>query len=97
MDKRKFVVAVSEKLRVSGAAAIPQDAVSKVLDAVADVAATELKKSGTVRVPGLVTFTVKDRRERIARNPRTGEECIIKAGKNVRCKPVTAFAESTLS
>lgn len=92
MDKRFFIAAVTENLRVTGAAAIPQSTVEKVLTSVVSVAQEQLKTTGKVRVPGLVNFKVSQRAERKGRNPKTGEPCVIPAGRVVRSKAVSSFA-----
>ena len=46
----------------------------------------EIKETEKVRVSGFGTFTVKERAERKARNPKTNEEIIVPAKKVVGFK-----------
>ena len=46
----------------------------------------EMKKNGKFTLPGFGTFTVKKTKARKGKNPRTGEDIKIKAGKTVRFK-----------
>jgi len=57
-------------------------AVNAVLDTIENV----LKGGESVMLPGFGSFSVKDRAERKGRNPQTGEEITIPAGKVVRFK-----------
>ena len=61
-------------------------AVTSVIDAALDAIAKAIKKAGRFQAPGLGTFTVRTRKARTGRNPRTGEAIKIKAGKSVRFK-----------
>ncbi len=49
------------------------------VDTVIDAIKGSLAKGESVRLVGFGTFSVKDRKARIGRNPRTGEELKIKA------------------
>ena len=55
---------------------------SEAVDTVIDSIKGALAKGESVRLVGFGTFSVKKRKARIGRNPRTGEELKIKA-KNV--------------
>lgn len=44
----------------------------------------ELLKGGTVRLPGIGTFTVVPTKARIGRNPKTGDSIKIPAGQKIK-------------
>ncbi len=54
---------------------------SEAVDTVIDSIKGALAKGESVRLVGFGTFSVKKRKARIGRNPRTGEELKIKAKK----------------
>lgn len=87
MKKVQFVAAVAKASSLTAAQ------VSKVLRALEDVSATELKEAGEVRIPGLVVIKRLPRSERIVRNPRTREEFVMGASVVVKAKPATTFAD----
>lgn len=49
---------------------------------------------GRVFIPGFGTFQVKERKARVGRNPRTGEEIKIPASKSVGFKVAAGLKES---
>ena len=46
-----------------------------------------LSKGENVKISGFGTFVLRDKGERIGRNPKTGVEVAISPGKTVRFKP----------
>jgi len=56
------------------------------VNAVLDTIEKALKNEDSVALPGFGTFSVRERSERKGRNPQTGEEITIPAGKAVRFK-----------
>ena len=59
---------------------------SLAVNAVLDTIEKALKNEDSVALPGFGTFSVRERPERKGRNPQTGEEMTIPAGKAVRLK-----------
>jgi len=59
---------------------------SLAVNAVLDTIEKALKNEDSVALPGFGTFSVRERSERKGRNPQTGEEITIPAGKAVRFK-----------
>jgi len=53
-----------------------------------------LKKEQKVFLSGLGTLVVEARKERIGRNPRTGEAITIPAGKAVKFRPAKALKDA---
>ena len=80
MTKTELVRNVAQIAHITGIEA--SLAVNAVLDTIEDT----LKNGKNVALPGFGTFSVKDRAERKGRNPQTGEEITISAGKVVRFK-----------
>lgn len=75
MNKAELIDAVAESADISKAAA------GRAVDGAIDAITNALKKDETVTLVGFGTFTVRKRKERTGRNPRTGEEIKIKASK----------------
>ncbi|SDR91398.1 HU family DNA-binding protein [Microlunatus soli] len=68
---------------------VDRDTVSAVLDALDAQLVAAAAAGGEVRWPGLLTLDVTERPSRTGRNPRTGEQMEIPAGKSVRLRPGT--------
>ncbi len=66
----------------------------RTLNAFIEVAKKTLKKEGKLALTGFGSFMVSKRKARKGRNPQTGEEIKIKAGKTVRFRPAKALKES---
>lgn len=75
MNKTGLVDVVYEKM--GGTKKSAEDLVNLVFDTIAQ----ELKNSGEVTIAGFGSFIVKHRKEREARNPRTGEAVHVPATK----------------
>ena len=75
MNKVELSAASAEK------AAISKKDADAAVKAFVDVVTEELKKGGKVQLVGFGTFEVKQRAERTARNPRTGESTVVPATK----------------
>ncbi len=83
MSKSDIVNRMAEKAGISKSSA------TDALDAMIESIEQEIARAGTgdgVRVPGLGTFTVRHRAERMGRNPRTGESIKIAASYSVGFK-----------
>ncbi|MFN7182040.1 MAG: HU family DNA-binding protein [Planctomycetota bacterium] len=62
---------------------LPKSTVEKVVNAVFDSLREAIKKDKVVQLVGFGSFTVKRRKERKGRNPKTGETITIKAKNTV--------------
>jgi DNA-binding protein HU-beta len=69
--------------KVSKATGVPQTAVENVLNALGEVAASELRQSGEIPLPGIGKLKIKQRAAREGRNPRTGATIQVPAKKAV--------------
>jgi DNA-binding protein HU-beta len=72
----------------------PKGTVGEVVDAVFDVMIDALKREDEVRIPNFGVFAVVATAARKARNPQTGEEVPVPAGKRPRFKPGKALKDA---
>lgn len=75
MTKRELIEIVSKKANLTSKAS--RDAVQAVINSIRD----SLKRGEKVVITGFGTFSVRNRVERIGRNPKTGEKITIAARK----------------
>ncbi|KMV73804.1 DNA-binding protein HU-beta [Rosenbergiella epipactidis] len=75
MNKSQLVDKIAADADISKAAA------GRVLDAFIGAVTESLKAGDDVALVGFGTFAVKERAERTGRNPQTGKEITIPAGK----------------
>jgi DNA-binding protein HU-beta len=69
---------------VAAHTALSPKVVATVLNGTEDVVASRVKQGEKVIISGFVSFERVDRKARMARNPRTGEEVKVKASKAPR-------------
>ena len=77
MNKSELVSLVAGELRTSRLGA------ARLVDTVFDTIQKELSEGQSVTISGFGTFEVKPRKERVGRDPRTGEPIRIEAGRRV--------------
>lgn len=88
MNKAELVADVAERMgesKIKG-----EEAVNAVFDAIIEA----LKKGDDVRLPAFGVFDVKETAARTARNPQTGQEVKVPAGRKARFKPGKALKET---
>ncbi len=90
MNKSELIQCVQTSLGADCSKAHAERTVNAVLDGIA----LGLQKDAVVQLVGFGTFAVKERKARKGRNPRTGEEIMIKASKSVGFKPGTGLKNS---
>lgn len=88
MNKAELVADVAE--RIGDSKMKGEEAVNAVFDAIT----AALKRGDEVRLPSFGVFAVSQTKERKARNPQTGEEVVVKAGKRARFRPGKALKEA---
>ena len=88
MNKAELVADVAERLGDSKLKA--EEAVNAVFDAISGA----LRKGDDVRLPAFGVFDVKETPARTGRNPQTGAEVAIPAGKKARFKPGKALKDA---
>ena len=80
MSKAFIAQVIQSSTEITGVAA--NQAAADLIEAIVK----DMKKNGKFTLPSFGTFTVKKTKARKGKNPRTGEEIKIKAGKTVRFK-----------
>lgn len=90
MNKADLVADVAERMGESKMKA--EEAVNAVFEAMIAV----LKRGDDIRLPAFGVFDVKATAARTARNPQTGKEVAVPAGRKVRFKPGKALKDALL-
>jgi len=67
---------------------------AEIIDAVFDAVGNAISTGGRFSYPGFGTFTVRERKARTGRNPRTGETLKIPASKTVAFKPAPTLKDT---
>ena len=88
MNKKSLVEAVAKELGATNAAA--ERAVNAFINGITH----GLKKDKSVSIVGFGSWTVKERKARMGRNPQTGEAIKIKASRTVGFKPGKQLKDS---
>lgn len=88
MNKAELVADVAERMGDSKMKA--EEAVNAVFDAMT----AALKRGDDIRLPAFGVFDIKETAARTARNPQTGEEVAVPAGKKARFKPGKALKDA---
>ena len=89
MNKTELVAAVEEKAEISKKDA--DSAVNAVIESIIEAVASKDK----VQIVGFGTFEARERKEKIGKNPRTGEEIKIAASVVPAFKAGKAFKDAT--
>lgn len=84
MTKAEFVDAIQKAAKGS---TLSKRETEDLVDSIFDVLSKSIKKDKRFAFPGFGTFSVRSRKARSGRNPRTGETIKIKASKTVSFKP----------
>ncbi len=84
MTKAELINAI---LKTKGLPELTKKATGEIVDAVFANLSKAIKKEKRFVYPGFGTFTVRRRKARKGRNPRTGQEIKIAATKTVTFKP----------
>ncbi len=90
MTKSEFLSALVE------ATTLKKKEVVAVVDAQRELIYATLKKEGQIKLDGLGVFQLKDRKARVARNPRTGEMVNVPAKKVVKIRVLKALKDEVL-
>lgn len=90
MTKKEFIDAVAKESKSDAS----KKELGEIIDAAFDTMKKAVKKGEKFIYPGFGIFTLRKRKARTGRNPRTGEEIKIKANKTVGFKPSAAFKSS---
>ena len=79
--------------KISAVTGLTKKDTEGVINAFVDVIQSALKKGDKVAIAGFGTFDVSNRKERIGRNPQTGEEIKIAASKTPKFKAGKSFKD----
>jgi len=90
MTKSEILNALAEKLGK------PRKEISEFFEAMAELAYAETKNSGEFTIPGIGKLVKKHRKERMGRNPATGEQIKIPAKTVVKFRVAKAAKEAIL-
>ncbi|MBN1946479.1 MAG: HU family DNA-binding protein [Bradymonadales bacterium] len=90
MTKAELIDAV----KAAGPDKMTKKDTAAIVEAVFDTLRGAITKDGRFSYPGFGTFTVKHRKARDGRNPRTGAPIQIPESKTVSFKPAPAFREA---
>jgi DNA-binding protein HU-beta len=88
MNKSELIDAISESSGLTKADA------GRALDGFTNAVTAALSKGDSVTLVGFGTFAVKERAERIGRNPQTGREITIAAAKTVKFKAGKSLSDT---
>ncbi|MBI4715638.1 MAG: HU family DNA-binding protein [Nitrospirae bacterium] len=91
MTKAEFVDSVQ---RGAKGVDLSKKAMEEIIDCIFETASKAIRKDKRFVYPDFGTFTVRTRKARTGRNPRTGEALKIKASKTVGFKPAPKFKGS---
>lgn len=81
MKKKDLLKKIKEETELK-----TQQEAEEFLDGVVEAILSGLEEDGKVKVENLGTFTLKERKARKARNPRTGEEIDVPSRKVIKFK-----------
>ena len=77
----------AELVHVVAGKGMTKKAAAEMVDALFETISKSIKKEKRFSYPGFGTWTVRERKARMGRNPQTGEALKIKASKTVGFKP----------
>ena len=78
MNKSELVAEIASK------AGVTQSDAGSCVDAMMEIVSSQVRSGSEVNIPGYMKFSRKDTKERMGRNPRTGEARMIPAGTAVK-------------
>ena len=87
MNKAELIVAMAKRANLKKGEA------ERALDAFLDTLGETLQKGEKIQLVGYGTFEVRERAERVGRNPQTGEEIVIPAATVPVFKPGVILKE----
>ena len=91
MNRKELVLALSERTEVD------RKTVDAVVAAFTEVVTETVASGEPVSLPGFCKFARVDTKERMGRNPATGEPIKIPARRKARITPLKAFKEAVLA
>lgn len=86
MKKVDFVKIVTNKVKEGQQFAVTMRETEAYIEAIRDAVIEAMQDGDEIAIPGFVKFSVADQKERVSRNPRTGELVNVPAKKKVKVK-----------
>lgn len=90
MTKGQFITMLAEKTGK------PKTETAEMIDTVFDAITQTMLSGDSVNISGFGIFRVSDRKARMGRNPRTGEEIHIPAKKTPKFRPSKNLKETVM-
>ena len=87
LERRKSMIKLDIVNQVADKTGVPKQKAEQVVDSLFNAMKDALAKGKRIELRGFGVFVVKSRKRGVGRNPRTGEEVPIPAGKTIRFKP----------
>jgi integration host factor subunit beta len=89
MTKKELITKIQKKFKI-----YPQKNIALAVQTIFDSISGALKNNERIEIRGFGMFTIRERRPRVGRNPKTGEEVVLgdrkvpffKTGKDLRLK-----------
>ncbi len=88
MNKRELVIAAAAKAK----GRITQGSIQQAFELILESTSEALAKGEKITIANFGTFYVKEMKERISRNPSTGEKITVEAKKVVKFKVTQGFS-----
>mgnify|MGYP001584714346 CR=1 FL=1 len=73
---------------------LPKRAIASVIEATFNEIARSMRKDERFAYPGFGTFSLRERKARVGRNPQTGETIQIKKSKTIGFRPAKSLKET---
>ena len=90
MTKQELIDAVANRAGDE----VGKGAVRNIVDATFEEVVNAIRKDGRFSIPSFGTFSVRERKAKTGRNPKTGESIKIAASKTIGFKPAPSIKES---
>ena len=88
MTKKEIVMKINEEI------GIPKKDCVRIVESLFDIIKDDLDKGNDIMISGFGKWTVKAKKARKGRNPKTGKEMMIDARKVVTFKPAIIFRKT---
>lgn len=90
MTKQELV----ERVHEAAGEGLSRKATGEIVDTIFRTIARSVREDGKFFYPGFGTFVVRERKERVGRNPRTGEPMTIEASRTAGFKPAQQLRDA---
>lgn len=87
LEKEEIMIKLDIVNEVADRTGVPKQKAEQVVDSLFNAMKDALAKGKRIELRGFGVFVVKPRKRGVGRNPRTGMEVPIPAGKTIRFKP----------